>query len=483
MAETTAAPNRFPPQIPYIIGNEACERFSFYGMKNILTMFLINTLLVQKLPELAERTAYAKSLVHLFMAGVYFFPLIGGPLADRFFGKFRVILWLSLVYCLGHLCLALFEDSLAGFYTGLTLIAVGSGGIKPCVAAMVGDQFTAGNKHLVKKIFAIFYWSINLGSLTASLLIPVLRARYGASVAFGVPGVLMFIATAIFWAGRRHYVMVPATGKDPHSFFNVIGYALRHRGERRPGGDWLGVAEQAHPTEAVEGVRAVLRIALLMLPTIPFFWTLFDQKSSTWVVQASTMNLTVGAWKLDPSQMQAINPLLVMLLIPVVTAVIYPALQRMGWEFTALRRMPIGMVLGAASFVVMGLYQGLLDSQVRLHVAWQLIPYVLLTVGEILVSTTGLEFAYTQAPRQMKSMVQAIWLLCSWAGNLAVAIVSALNVFTGAGQYFFYATVSLVAAGGLALLARRFVVREYYQDAPVLSASEPEAVGLAAKGS
>jgi proton-dependent oligopeptide transporter, POT family len=148
------APARIPRQIPYIIANEGCERFSFYGMRNILTVFLVSSLLVH-LPE-SERGAAAKDVFHTFVIGVYFFPLLGGWLADRFFGKYNTIFWLSLVYCAGHACLAIFESSRPGFYTGLFLIALGSGGIKPCVASFVGDQFDQTNKHRAKVVFDAF---------------------------------------------------------------------------------------------------------------------------------------------------------------------------------------------------------------------------------------------------------------------------------------------------------------------------------------
>ncbi len=464
MSRTTSAPSsdRFPPQIPYIIGNEECERFSFYGMRNILTVFIIDYLLRNSVPDDGARTAQAKSLMHLFMAGVYFCPLLGGWLADRWFGKYKVILWLSLVYCLGHACLAIFENSIPGFYTGLVLISLGSGGIKPCVSAMVGDQFNASNKHLVKKVFAIFYWTINFGSFFASLTIPLTLKHLGPAVAFGIPGVLMFIATAIYWAGRRHYVIVPPTGPNPHSFLHVVASALR---TKRPAGatHWLDGALAQHPAEAVEGAKAVLRVSGLLLPTIPFFWMLFDQKASTWVIQARAMDPQVGPFTFQPSQMQFINPALVMLLIPLLVGVVYPAFQRAGWELTPLRRMPLGLAVGAFSYAIAGYYQVLIEGGTTLNIAWQLLPYIVLTVSEILVSTTGLEFAYTQAPREMKGILQSIWLVTSSLANVAVAIAAALNVFTGSGQFFFYGSLALAAAVGMALMARRFQVRDYYQ--------------------
>jgi POT family proton-dependent oligopeptide transporter len=197
---TPSVPTPIPRQIRYIIGNEGCERFSFYGMRNILTAFLITSLL-QHLPE-ADRPGAAKHVFHTFVIGVYFFPLLGGWLADRFLGKYHTIFWLSLLYCAGHLCLALFEKSRPGFYTGLFLIALGSGGIKPCVAAFVGDQFDQTNKQRAKLVFDAFYWIINFGSFFASLLMPIFLKKFGGAVAFGIPGALMFVATLILWLGR-----------------------------------------------------------------------------------------------------------------------------------------------------------------------------------------------------------------------------------------------------------------------------------------
>src|SRR6185312_1592526 len=118
---------------------------------NILTQFLVSVPLL--VAAQTEREAAAKEVFHLFVMGVYFFPLLGGWLADRWLGKYRTILWLSVVYCFGHLFLALSESSKPGFYAGLFLIALGSGGIKPCVSAFVGDQFDQSNKHLAKMVF------------------------------------------------------------------------------------------------------------------------------------------------------------------------------------------------------------------------------------------------------------------------------------------------------------------------------------------
>ena len=503
----TEAP--IPRQIAWIIGNEGCERFSFYGMRNILTVFLASSLLAH-LPE-AERGGAAKEVFHTFVIGVYFFPLLGGWVADRLWGKYATIFRLSLLYCLGHLCLALFDRQPGGFYAGLALIALGSGGIKPCVSAFVGDQFDARNKHRAKTVFDAFYWIINFGSFFASLLMPIFLKQYGPSVAFGIPGALMLIATIVLWLGRREYVVVPPAPPDPHSFARVARTALSATPRGRAfaatavlaglvslvlfsgagvvialctsmvafmgiggTGVWceLENARGKHPDEAVEGVRSVLRLLVLFMLVTPF-WSLFDQKASTWVLQADAM--TKPAW-FAPSQMQALNPALVMLLIPLNNLVVYPMLARVGVEVTALRRMTTGIALSGVAWIVVGMMQLAIDGGTPITIAWQVLPYAILTMGEVLVSATGLEFAYSQAPASMKGAIMSFWSLSVTIGNLWVLIVNAsvkseavtrAIASTGLGvtafQMFFFAAFAFTAAVIFARVARAYRVTDHYR--------------------
>jgi POT family proton-dependent oligopeptide transporter len=522
MSETTDAGGRLPRQIGYIIGNEGCERFGFYGMRNILVPFLIGSVLLAYLPE-AERAGTAKDLFHTFVIGVYFFPLLGGWLSDRFFGKYNTTLWLSLVYCAGYVCLAFYVDNRAGFYTGMFLIALGSGGIKPLVSAFVGDQFDSTNKHLAKVVYDAFYWIINLGSFFASLLMPIFLRSCGPAVAFGIPGALMFVATLVFWAGRKQYVHVPPTPPDPHSFLRVVRTALFAPGPHRRGtmvfavGAALAVAalvwllredfviavllalgllfgfggvgasmqlERAratHPAQAVDGVRAVLRILIVFALVTPF-WSLFDQKASTWVIQGGAMTMPHDVWWWPgwlvkaPAQMQALNPLLVMLLIPFNNLVLFPALRRLGVAVTSLRRMGAGIAFSGLAWIVAGILQLAIDGGDAVSLAWQIAPYVLLTLGEVLVSATGLEFAYSQAPASMKGAIMSFWALSVSYGNLWVLItdaalrndaVTARIAATGLGEnaflMFFFAMFALVTALVFALYTRRYPMQDFYR--------------------
>lgn len=520
-----AQPGRLPRQIPYIIGNEACERFSFYGMRNILVPFLVSSILLAYLPQ-ADREGAAKDIFHTFVIGVYFFPLLGGWLSDRFFGKYNTVLWLSLVYCVGHACLAMFEENRTGFYTGLFLIALGSGGIKPLVSAFVGDQFDQSNKHLAKIVYDAFYWTINFGSFFASLLMPIFLRNYGPSVAFGIPGLLMFIATVIFWAGRRKYVNVPPSPPDPDSFLNVVRSALFGQAPGKGLGTGVAVAgivlaiaslglipslgfvkavliglgllialvgtgasmqldraRGSHPAAAVEGVLAVLRILIIFALVTPF-WSLFDQKASTWVLQGQTMHIPHEAWwwpswlVVTAGQMQALNPIMVMLLIPFNNLVLYPLLRRMGFEPTALRRMGFGIAFSGVAWVVAGVIQLWIDGGDAVSLAWQILPYLLLTFGEVLVSATGLEFAYSQAPRSMKGTIMSFWLLSVSYGNLWVLMTNAAvrndsvigqiastGLSENAFMTFFFAGFAFLAALVFALYARRYPMQDHYRAA------------------
>jgi POT family proton-dependent oligopeptide transporter len=458
-----AASTAMPPGIPYIVGNEAAERFSFYGMKTILVVFMTQYLMSGAgRPDFMTETE-SREWMHLFVASAYFFPILGGILADAFLGKYLTILLLSVVYCIGHLCLALMdmpEPFLAAtleprgwLLAGLALVAIGSGGIKPCVSAHVGDQFGQSNRHLLERVFGWFYFAINFGSFFSTLLTPWLLAHVGAGWAFGVPGILMAIATLVFWLGRNRFVHVPPRG---------TGY----------------FAETFGP----EGLSAIGRLVPLYL-LVAVFWSLYDQTGGAWVQQAQRMDRRFLGVDWLESQIQAINPLLVLAFIPLFGGLIYPAVGRF-LDFTPLRRILVGFGLAVAAFAVSATAQQLIDAEAtRLaaaglgpeaarwpSVGWQLLAYLVITAAEVLVSITCLEFSYTQAPPQMKSLVMSLYLLSVSLGNLFTAAVNILtrdgtgnSTLTGASYYWFFTGCMAVATLLLIPVVWGFRPREYLQ--------------------
>ena len=334
--------NGMPPGIPFIVGNEAAERFSFYGMKTILVVFMTQYLLLSTgRPDLMNETE-ARESMHLFVASAYFFPILGGIIADAFLGKYLTILILSLVYCGGHLCLALMdmpESMLAHtmeprgwLLAGLALIAIGSGGIKPCVSAHVGDQFGQSNRHLLQRVFGWFYFAINFGSFFSTLLTPWLLKHWGASWAFGVPGILMAVATLVFWLGRHRFVHIPPRG--PRYFVETFGR---------------------------EGLASILKLVPLYL-LVAVFWSLYDQSGGAWVQQAQQMDRRFLGVQWLESQIQAINPLLVLIFIPLFSTLIYPALGRLI-DLTPLRKILVGFALTVIAFAITAHAQGIIDSE------------------------------------------------------------------------------------------------------------------------
>ena len=409
----------FPPQIKYIIGNEVCERFSYYGMLGILELYLVK--------RMNMTGDAATTTQHLFATAVYFLPLVGGWLADRWLGRYSTILFISLFYCMGHATLAIFEGNLTGLYVGLGLIAIGAGGIKPCVSAFVGDQFNPSQHHLLTKVYGWFYFAINLGAAAAFFIITKIHINWGYGWAFGVPGLAMGAATLLFWLGRKKYVRVPPEKET-----------------------------RTTPEEKAANRKTLLRIAIVFLPT-SMFWTLYNQTSSTWVLQGAAMT---PFHFVTAETMQIAGSLLVMIWTPILTLGIYPIAERLGWRPTTLRRMGAGMFLAAGAFAVSGLVQARMDHGQPMSILWQLVSYGILEPGEVLLSATSLEFAFSQAPARLKSVVMSMYLVSISIGHFLVAVVTYINQHfvkaAGASQFYFYAVMMVIVSIIFAICAARY---------------------------
>jgi proton-dependent oligopeptide transporter, POT family len=425
MAKYLTAPQKItgmPPGVPYIVGNEAAERFSYYGMRSILVVFMTGYLLNSQGEKDFMSKEQANQWFHTFVFAVYLLPIFGAFLADAVLGKYRTILILSIVYCLGHFTLAL-DDTRLGLMVGLSLIALGAGGIKPCVSANVGDQFGPTNQQLLPKVFNWFYFSINFGSAFSTMLIPFLLKEYNAKVAFGVPGIAMAIATVIFWMGRKKFVHIPPTG--------VAAYFRQFK-------DPL--------------VLKAIGNLLIPLPFAAMFWSLWDQTASSWVQQCEQLNLTVFGTTWQAAQIQTVNPIFILLMLPLFSYVIYPAINKV-YRLTPLRKIGLGLFTAVLSFWIVAWTQGRIDAGETPHVSWQILAFVVITAAEIMISVTHLEFAYTQAPLRMKSLVICTYLSAVSVGNLFTAAVNKFiqnpdgsSKMAGASYFYFFVWMMLATA-------------------------------------
>uniref|UniRef100_A0A8C3PX97 Solute carrier family 15 member 2 n=1 Tax=Chrysolophus pictus TaxID=9089 RepID=A0A8C3PX97_CHRPC len=344
--------SNYPLSIAFIVVNEFCERFSYYGMRAVLTLYFISFF------HWDENLSTA--VYHAFSALCYFTPVIGAIMADSWLGKYKTIIYLSIVYVVGHLIKSVGAIPSLGnqavhvvlSMVGLFLIALGTGGIKPCVSAFGGDQFEEEHTSERSKFFSVFYLSINAGSLISTFVTPVLRGDvkcFGEdcyALAFGVPAALMVLALVVFIAGSGLYRKTPPQGNVLLEVCKCIGFAIKNRLKNRsrqiPRRDhWLDWASEQYSKQLIGEVKMVTRVLFLFLP-LPMFWALFDQQ-----VRYSTLQ---GIYVLQPDQMQFLNPLLILVFIPIFDLGLYPLIKMCKFNFTPIRKMATGMILAGMAF-------------------------------------------------------------------------------------------------------------------------------------
>ncbi|XP_041987142.1 peptide transporter family 1 isoform X2 [Aricia agestis] len=361
--ETKEAKLPYPKSVGFIVTNEFCERFSYYGMRSILVLYLRN--------KIGYTADGATVIYHVFTMFAYFFPLLGAMIADGWLGRFRTILYLSLVYATGSVLISLSAmppvnlPQLEFTIIALLLIAFGTGGIKPCVSAFGGDQFKLPEQErYLGYFFSLFYFAINAGSLISTFITPILRADVHCfgdndcySLAFGVPGILMIVSIVFFVAGRRFYVTKQPAGNILGKVFSCITHAavkaIKGKDKRE---HWLDNADDKYDAGLIEDVKDLLRVLVLFIP-LPVFWALFDQQGSRWTFQADRMEQSIGSWTLKADQMQVLNPLLILLFIPLFEVGIYPFLTWARLIKKPLHKMIWGGVLAAIAFVISGIVE------------------------------------------------------------------------------------------------------------------------------
>ncbi|XP_051562267.1 solute carrier family 15 member 1-like [Myxocyprinus asiaticus] len=373
----------YPLSIFFIVVNEFCERFSYYGMRAVLVLYFRYFL--------HWDDDFATTIYHTFVALCYLTPILGAIIADSWLGKFKTITYLSIVYTIGQVVMALsaihdFTDydkdgtpdnmtlHIALSMLGLIFIALGTGGIKPCVAAFGGDQFEDHQEKQRSTFFSIFYLSINAGSLLSTLITPILRAQECGfhtkqkcyPLAFGVPAALMVVALIVFIVGKGMYVVDEPKGNVLLKVMKCIGFAIKnrfkHRSKNFPKREhWMDWAEEKYDKLLIAQVKMVLKVMFLYIP-LPMFWALFDQQGSRWTLQATTMDGDFGAFVIQPDQMQTVNPILIVIMVPIMDNLLYPLIKKCHLNFTPLRKITVGMLLAALAFVAAALLQIQIDN-------------------------------------------------------------------------------------------------------------------------
>ncbi|XP_026475051.1 peptide transporter family 1-like [Ctenocephalides felis] len=361
----------FKPSLLCIVACEFFERFAFSGLRTILSLYLRNVLLM---PEQLATITY-----HLFMLVSYAFPIIGALIADGLLGRYRTIFYFILIYLAGTILMCFAATPPIGLQPiistsfGLLLIAVGTGGMKPCVAAFGGDQYQLPKEEdLVAVFFALFYFTINLGGLAGMIVIPIFKRKFSCfnqdtcyTLGFGTTASLMMMSFGVFVMGKFWYRRKTPRTKEILHFFKLIIFALRNRNiqEENPTTirrHFLDRGRSEFNQSLIDDGKVLLKVLYLYLP-LPIFWALFDQQGSRWTFQASRMNGNIFGVQIQPDQTQVANPFLALLLIPILEQ-IYHLFIKSGFNPNPLKRMLLGGLVAGLAFVASGLLEMRLQS-------------------------------------------------------------------------------------------------------------------------
>ncbi|CAO0802192.1 unnamed protein product [Mucor circinelloides] len=479
------------PKAAYlVILIEFCERFTFYGLTGPFQNYIQNPdpgSYPAELPGAMGRGQQtATALNTFFQFWCYVTPIIGAIVADQYWGKYKTILVFSGLYFLGLLILTLTAMPAAiasgatfpGFIVAIIVIGLAAGGIKANVSPLVAEQYkntkpfiktikpkssskytadegdmpangqtvapSSGSETRVivspqatyQKLFNYFYWGINVGSLIAITTI-VIEQQVGFWAAFLLPTLVFIPCIAIVLLGKKFYVRNPPRGSIFVEVFKIIKLSFKNGLEGcKPTN--LAVSHPELAAKAtwddvfIDELKRTFR-ACLVFCWYPIYWLCYSQMTSNMVSMAATMQ----TGNVPNDIMQNINPLTLVLFIPIMDKFVYPGLRRIGIPFRPIMRITCGFVFAALAMAYAAGIQALIYSSGPYYdnpsgtnkndvSAGYIVPaYILIGISEIFASITGLEYAYKKAPEKMKSLVMALFLFMNCLGSvLGFALVS-----------------------------------------------------------
>ncbi|MHA6760423.1 peptide MFS transporter [Streptacidiphilus sp. PAMC 29251] len=448
-----------PRGLATLFGTEMWERFSFYGMRGLLTLFLVVPK-DQGGPGLDQATALA--VYSVYNSLIYMLSMPGGWLADRLWGARRAVLVGGVVITLGHFVLAIPETGT--FYGGLLLIAIGTGLLKPNVSSIVGALYA---KHDVRRDggFTLFYMAINIGSFFAPLVIGTVGQKVNWHLGFSLAGVGMCFGLAQYLLGSKHLGEAGSRPARPAP-------EAERRKVLRLAAAWAAVAVLGFALDGVFGhltvhsvvnVLAVLGVALPLYYFVRMradkdmtaldrtrigayvwffiaaavFWMIYDQTGSTLNLFAQNQtNLSVFGWSFPSSWFQSVNPLLIIALAPVF-AWIWESLAKRGKDPSTPNKFATGLLLVGLSFGVMALASLAANGGKLVSPLWLCSVYLIQTVGELCLSPVGLSVTTKLAPPKFVSQMLGLWFLAVATGDAVAGWTTQLTKVMSQNAYFY----------------------------------------------
>jgi POT family proton-dependent oligopeptide transporter len=411
--------------------SEMWERFSFYGMRALLVLYLVDAL---DYPRGDALRVYAT-----YTGLIYFTPLIGGYLADRWLGARRAVVAGGSLMAMGHFAMA-FPSLL---YPAMGLLIAGSGLFKPNISVLVGSLYGPGDTRRDSG-FTLFYMGINLGAFLAPLVCGTLGQKIGWHYGFAAAGVGMVIGLTIFlmgWRGRR------AQGARVLETQGLTNETTRFKYS-----DPLSASSMRR--EEWERIAAIF----IMLVFVVFFWMGFEQAGGTMNLFADQRTeRAIFGWEAPASYFQAINPLFILLLAPLFAA-LWARLDRSRWAISVVAKQALGMIILGLGFIVLAIADQRADVIGRVSVWWLVITYLFHTAGELCLSPIGLSMVTKLSPGRFISLMMGVWFTAMALANYLAGTLEGLLAGTGLRLYWFLVVTS-IGAGTLLLMISPLVRR------------------------
>ncbi len=470
-----------PRGLATLFFTEMWERFSYYGMRALLILFMTTAAAEG---GLGFDPAKAGAIYGLYTAGVYLLALPGGWLADRLFGQQRAVLFGGVLIASGHFTLAF--PSLTAFYAGLVLIVIGTGLLKPNISTIVGQLYGSEDERRDAG-FSIFYMGINLGGFLAPLVVGYLGERVDWHLGFAAAGVGMVLGLLQYVAGQNRLGGAGATavpsGRDAAAeaswrrrvYLGLAGACLALGGVATMlARGWLPitVVDLANATLGIIAAFAVLffvymflagglsggekrRLAAIALLFVFswIFWAGFEQGGSSFNLFARDMtDRVIGGWEFPASWFQFVNSAFVILLVPVFAAL---WLRLGSRQPTVPVKFALGLILLGAGFAVLTWGARIAEDGTKVGLSWLVAVYLLHTCGELCLSPVGLSTVSRLAPQRFTGQMMGVWFLSISLGNLTAGQLAGKAATISMAQVFFWVfVVSAVAGVGLALFRR-----------------------------
>ncbi|KAK0047112.1 solute carrier family 15 member 4 [Biomphalaria pfeifferi] len=442
---------------------ELCERLAFYGVNANLVLFCTSIL------DFTSNDATNVSLI--FSGSVYIIPIIGGFIADAWSNRFNVIFASGLIYLCGLfliVCSAVNYETLFNetninpdvetlriFYiVGLSLVALGTGGIKANVGLFGAQQVQDLGPQAVQVYFNWFYWFVNAGGLIAFSAVAYVQQNVSFTWGYVIPLISMIIALILLNVARSFYIYKPRQGSVLITSFKICHQACSRRSPEINKRSTFDSARKqyggSYDDVTVDGVIAVLRVLPIFFFVI-MFWAIYSQMQSTYFLQGERMDLNVGGGQIPVAMLNVFNTIAVLISIPILDRIIYPCFQRIERPLKYMHRIGIGLILSAGSVFIAGWVEIERKKQFgfdqvvgdekfyssNMSVFLQVPQFMLVGAGEAFTNIAGLEFAYTQAPNTMQGLIMGLYLATAGVGNyLSTAIIAIIEATTKDDPWF-----------------------------------------------